>query len=377
MFRYEDLKPSLPANKVKAVKKLDAALLTVEYHIPPQWVLHLTFTFMPGTTDKEACAEFSAINRQFLRLFPGGYVRILAFTKNGNPHLHVVAIVNQDIRSGFHFENYKRMRELNSLDVLTEEQRLERDLLGRSLNPNPLLQEIWRKLDELIERRRKKMGYERTFAPRCEACPITKNAGAMGGYMKGNAEDTLKRPTPAKEYGKNPRRWEPGKLSRGVRPIAYGGDFPQPLVFYKSKGQIAWGEKVDVILYAIGMVRCHMKNRYGSHWHYSIYDEIMPEIERLHGREKQNWPIDSVRSIAHGVFKNYDEWERCGWPPGMRYQLTVPVWQQHGFASHDDYIFGIISSLPPGPSMPVPEFPIRRRRAKRRAPDCEATATAA
>jgi len=126
----EDSSPKLPPNRIRAKRKLRDSLKIAQHTIPLERILHVTFTFTRGTTDKEACAEFSAINRQFLRLFPGGYVRLLAFTKKGAPHFHVIAVTDRDIRTGFNFEAYAQMRELNKLGLLTEEQKGERDALG-------------------------------------------------------------------------------------------------------------------------------------------------------------------------------------------------------------------------------------------------------
>lgn len=67
--------------------------------MPIERLLFLTLTFTHGTTDKQATKEFSAINRQLARLFPGSYLRVLAFSKQGAPYLHVLLVADCDVRT--------------------------------------------------------------------------------------------------------------------------------------------------------------------------------------------------------------------------------------------------------------------------------------
>lgn len=360
----------------------------LHHTVPLGRIVAVTFTFSKGTTDAEACAEFSAINRQFLRVFPGGYVRVLAFTKAGAPHLHVVAITGEDIRSNFYFVNYAKMRELSDLPTLTDEQKAERVNLGQSLNPNPALRLIWNGLREIVDRRRKEKKNSHTFAVRIEATPVIKNAAALGEYLGRDAKDTLERPTAPTFWGSGRFQLLSGGLSKGVRPITYGGDFPKAMVYTRSKGQKHWKAKISNILAALEMPHCYMKERFRhpklpkrkdangkplkqrrrGNWHTYLRNHAIPVIEQTYSEDFTKWPKSAVREIAYSCLQHIDQWKITGVLPEYIKALKVPTFRELGFVSHTDMILSQISLSPPEVSMPAPIEKPRRRSASKTPP---------
>ncbi len=391
--------PRLPANRLKALRKLRASLLLVEHRIPMEHLVHVTLTFSRWTTDKEASEEFSAINRQFLRVFCGGYVRILAFTDTGVPHLHVLAIVNTDIRTGFDFAAYEKIRELSKKRHPSVAEKAEMQALGERLTTNETLKEIERQVKDIVRRRRKHQGGVHTFGRRLEICPVIKTVAKLRKYLNRNASETIE-PSRSHKASKEPAEdsdnddnilewseildscedgvgWLPDYLTKGTRVISYGGDFPQVDFLPMTKGQIRSAEKLGVIFAGLKMPREYMKYRFRhlpivgwsgkkirqANWYFYIREFALPIIEACYTRDMRHWPVEEVGKIAYRALEDIDQWAKTGWPEEALRYMNAPSWSEMGYASWDDYIQDTFTTGMPSVSMPVP--PVKKKRSRR------------
>ena len=307
------------------LKKLKKSLLFLDRKVPVEKIGFLTLTFEPGTTDQEASREFSAIGRQLKAMFPGGWVRVVAFTERGVPHIHAVVIAANDIQSGWNDENYEEMRELNEQPwMLTELQEQRRKELGNMLTTNQNLKGLWRKLEMLISKRRRRKISKRVLAPRFELCPVRKNMKAVALYFSGNGEETATRPTsqpfeeeesPWKPSDSRERSdWIPGTLTKGTRIVAYSRNFPRVTFLEKGNAWIRFQEKLGVVTRGLKTPKEYMRHRYGPRWCFYVRYYVFYAVERQFGSDMRQWPSDEVGRIAERELANLDLWVQSGWP---------------------------------------------------------------
>ena len=361
-------------------RKLRGSLKLVRHTIPVEWIAFLTFTFVPGTTDREASDEFGAISRQLQQLFPGGWVRLIAFSKKDAIHIHAIVIVNQNIQKGWNDANYLAMRALNKLPrPLSPEQKKRRDHLARNLTSNVKLKSLWKKLKALVTRRRSRNGLKPVLAPRFELTPVRATMERLAEYFDKNFKNTASRavvegdldmdsaadggdqdgtdlaltgqdlPAVLEEFmeegrdafsrlvshadeieplgsihpqPKQIRPQLPGTLTKGTRIIAYGGEFPGTLVVEKGPGWIRFQEKLGVITRALETPKEYLTHRFGPRWCFHLRRLVLDPLEATYGRNIQDWSLLEARRLALTNLAEFDRWTQCGWPAeAIRYAV--------------------------------------------------------
>jgi hypothetical protein len=333
----ERLKTIIKPHQYKTLRKLRSVLNHIETTIPVERILFLTLTFTPGTTDTQASKEFSAINRQLTRLFPGSYLRVLAFTKQGAPHLHVLLIADCDVQTGFNNEVFAELQEMNKQPTPLNRRRWQ---LWKSLSTNKNLRRFRREVREIVEARRRKSKSRYTFGPVLDLLPIRTNMKAVAKYLEKNFKQSAGR---AEVTSK--REWQPGRVTKGTKLVAYGKALPKPLPNPVTRGYIRFLEKIDVFVRALKMPRVYFMNRFGRDFYYVYMTQFLPRIEEDFGSDMRKWDVEEMGKQMLHFFRFSDQWTSHGWPlEALRYAGWPPGARLRGTPAV------VVPLLPPPPS---------------------------
>jgi len=329
------------AHQWRNLSILRESLRTVAFTTPIDRILFLTLTCPQGMTDKQASKEFSALNRQWLRLFPGGYVRVIGYTKKGRPHIHAVVVADRDVQSGFDHQRYDEWQSLTrSTNPLTAAQKEHRTGLAENLSTNENLKALTAKLKDLLDRRRKKLGKSQTFGHVVELCPVRKNMEALGEYLERDFKKSVRRGIASLMAGLA----ESEGRSPGIRLVAYGGTFPKATWATAGMGQ-RFAADLYPFTRALRTPREYLKYRFGPKWAFYFREFVLPDVKEHLG---EDWRYQSMSDLA-GVFLRYlghlDVWTKHGWPPAVYNLAFGPTWREQGFATYSDYIDNMIGPL--------------------------------
>lgn len=206
----------------------------------------LTLTFGDHLDWRESQRRFNNFARRVLRPLFKDYIRVLEFQRNGNPHYHLAVACHGDIRSGFNFTHYRRIRAWN------KGRRTGPRPFG-SLDRNALLVELHERLNNA------RLGYR---VGRIELAPIETSAEAIGRYVGGYLSKGLP--------GKRPEH-------KGARLVCYSQGFQRAIKgrFSWTDGGREWRQKLAIWAEKHG---CHsleeVKCLFGPRWAYFHGDHI-------------------------------------------------------------------------------------------------------
>lgn len=303
------------------------------HEVPLDRILFLTLTCRPGTTDVDANEEYSAITRHLNKLFPGGWVRVLSYTQAGVPHIHAIVVAAEDVRTGFDFDAYREIRELDACSASLDNEALcRRRYLQKHLTTNAHLIALTAKVKDLLRRRAEQRENGRVggiFAPRFELVPIIRNMTAMGKYLAENIEKAAD---------------NVATRSKGIRLIAYSRNFPKCPAYAlpATRRSLRWHERLRWVISGLRMPPGYMKERFGPKWAFYITQYVFNPLEQEYGRDLENWPdYREVGKMAMEVLESKDRWGKYGRPKEviewlqlhgrgpidcMEYMAPLPEW---------------------------------------------------
>ena len=236
----------------------------------------VTLTCRKRISLKKARALFSKLTPSLDSLFPA-WLAVLDF--NARPHFHLLVAVRSEIREGFSCENYLAMRALSAAADLTEEQKLQRQELGRSLTTNSKLKALWRHL--------KKVAVKAGFNTRSEICPLREEPDKAINYCLGVYFQVV--------------RAVAGK-GLGLRILSRSRKYPWPRKSPVVSIENGTRHKFRAIGEALGVSYDEMKEHFGPKWAFHLRPAF-DELETYQTRDPANWDPARVRPTALSYLK--------------------------------------------------------------------------
>lgn len=241
----------------------------------------LTLTMPPGATWEGTNLAFERATPYLQRIFGKEWVRVMGISRRGNLHIHVLVVVPFDLQAGFDKEARAEQQALRTKGALTGSELWEMIQLSRCLTTNLQLKALWKELREKMQ--------EFGFASRIVLTPIQTNAEAVGKYLAQNMYASYR----------DSRRPAKGKV------IVYSRKFPRHKAPLRPS-QIEFRERRDNLIFAMGMTRETMKDRYGARWHSKL----------LYKMEEILVPVTAAGEICYRIYAEamtealhpYDSW---------------------------------------------------------------------
>lgn len=244
----------------------------------------LTLTFAKDLTLADANRRLNSLAAGVLNDLFVCWVCVREFTKNGRPHLHLIVVCREDIRTGFNFGNYTEMNWMASTPRRRHKFAREIKALARHLDPSPELRSIWNELRRVLPLY--KFG-------RHELIPIRKNGAALARYVGGYIRKSMDfRPVAAK----------------GARLITYSKSWPRKIVGhawgFHTAAKAIWRAKVARFaeLHRVKDLD-GMKARFGPRWAWWFRDvieslNILPGMSCAEARVYFDSGVDAARLEA-------------------------------------------------------------------------------
>ena len=249
----------------------------------------LTLTFDHAATQQHVRDARRNLHRYLIRHFLP-YITVLAFTRQGRPHLHLLLAARTGTwRGDFNFAAYERrhalVRDAYFQDrPLTPGEKRECEQLRGQLNRTDDLAACWKELSEKLPG----FGFGRRYPG--DLAPV-RDAVALGIYL-------------AKQLGDNLPYVPRG--TRSISPVTYpktGWIPPHGRQFaWNTPSSTEYRRKLAAIGTALGASdddggMDHMKEFYGSRWAYHA-GVLMEHLAFHHGADPSRWPLEEIRAGA-------------------------------------------------------------------------------
>ncbi len=203
----------------------------------------LTVTPHLNGTFNDTVRAFERFRPYIVKTFGEKWVRVVGISRTGLPHIHVLVQLPFDIKEGFDLDVYHELTELRRRKVQSKADWSKLRSLTRRLSSNAKLKQLWKKLRSDVVRY--------GFGCRVNLMPICTTGEAVAKYLVRNVNETAR------------VSWKPS----GKKSIAYSMTFPKAPPRPLRPAQIAFRQRRDQLIDALGMTMETMRVRYGRSWH--------------------------------------------------------------------------------------------------------------